>query len=307
MSNQFSPFGTNLFGEPIEPTRGELSNEFTIPPFTVLSAMSGVWQDRKRAWIAHGIKSELGRSAKTFSNNDWVNAKTNQTAPGDGTSIFDPVLCEMVYRWFTKAGDMILDPFAGGSVRGIVAGMLERNYTGIDLSRNQIIANREQAQTIAPPITPKWIVGDSLQVLGTYANKPVDFVFSCPPYADLERYSDDPRDLSTMSYESFVDVYRNIIARSCANLANDRFAAFVVGDIRDKKGFYRGFVGDTIQAFEDAGLKFYNHAILVVSAGTLALRTGKQFRVSRKMGKQHQDLLVFVKGDPKRATEWVSG
>jgi hypothetical protein len=37
------------------------------------------------------------------------------------TSIFDPVLCEIAYRWFCPSGGTVLDPFAGGSVRGIVA------------------------------------------------------------------------------------------------------------------------------------------------------------------------------------------
>jgi hypothetical protein len=31
------------------------------------------------------------------------------------------VLCEIAYRWFSPPGGLILDPFAGGSVRGIVA------------------------------------------------------------------------------------------------------------------------------------------------------------------------------------------
>lgn len=31
-----------------------------------------------------------------------------------GTSIFDPVLCEIAYRWFCPQGGTVLDPFAGG-------------------------------------------------------------------------------------------------------------------------------------------------------------------------------------------------
>ncbi|HXF87125.1 MAG TPA: hypothetical protein VNK48_02075 [Xanthobacteraceae bacterium] len=45
---------------------------------------------------------------------------------GSGTSIFDPVLCEIAYRWFCPPGGSVLDPFAGGSVRGIVASRLGR-------------------------------------------------------------------------------------------------------------------------------------------------------------------------------------
>ena len=50
-----------------------------------------------------------------------------------GTSIFDPVLCEIAYRWFSPVGGLILDPFAGGSVRGIVASKLGRQYIGHEL------------------------------------------------------------------------------------------------------------------------------------------------------------------------------
>jgi hypothetical protein len=85
-------------------------------------------------------------------------------------------------------------------------------------------------------------------------------------------------------------------------LRPDRFACFVVGDIRDKQGFYRGFVKDTVQAFEDAGARLYNEAILVTAIGSLPLRVGRQFEMSRKLGKTHQNVLVFCKGDPKTAT-----
>lgn len=39
----------------------KLADKFMIAPFSVLSARDGWWQERKRAWIALGIQSELGR------------------------------------------------------------------------------------------------------------------------------------------------------------------------------------------------------------------------------------------------------
>jgi DNA polymerase I-like protein with 3'-5' exonuclease and polymerase domains len=55
-------YGTGLLGEALAPKRtGNLAERFLIPPFTVFSARDGFWQDRKRAWIALGIQSELGR------------------------------------------------------------------------------------------------------------------------------------------------------------------------------------------------------------------------------------------------------
>ena len=40
---------------------GSLAAKFGVPPFPVLDARGGWWQDRKRAWLALGIRSEIGR------------------------------------------------------------------------------------------------------------------------------------------------------------------------------------------------------------------------------------------------------
>lgn len=218
-----------------------------------------------------------------------------------GTSIFDPVLCELAYRWFSPARGKVLDPFAGGSVRGIVASVLGRAYTGVELRAEQVAANRAQADIATGP-APVWVCGDSRDI-PEIAPGPYDMVFSCPPYAHLEVYSDDPRDLSTMGYPDFLAAYRRIIAAACAQLAPDSFAVFVVGEVRDKRGNYLNFVGDTVKAFLDAGLSFYNEAILITAVGSLPIRVGKQFAASRKLGKTHQNILVFVKGDGKRAAQ----
>lgn len=218
-----------------------------------------------------------------------------------GTSIFDPVLCELVYRWFCPEAGTILDPFAGGSVRGIVAARLGRQYVGLDLRQEQIEANRAQGDRLCSEdsYAPVWHCGDSRNIAEIAKGVEADLVFSCPPYADLEVYSDDPQDLSTLSYESFIEAYRLIIERSLRLLKPDRFACFVVGDLRDKKGFYRNFPGDTINAFESCGAILYNECILVTVAGSLPIRVRGQFCGSRKLGKTHQNVLVFFKGNPK--------
>jgi hypothetical protein len=130
-------------------------------------------------------------------------------------------------------------------------------------------------------------------------------IFSCPPYADLEIYSDDPADLSTMSYPEFMEAYRKIIRGSVVRLKENRFAVWVVGDVRDPKsnGCYRGLIHETVRAFEDAGAHLYNEAILVSPVGSLAVRVSRMFTSSRKLGKTHQQVLIFVKGNPKKATE----
>jgi hypothetical protein len=628
---------------------GKMAAEFLIPPFSVLNAREGWWQDRKRQWLELGIKSEVGRGDNLLRYSDTLlepdpekreamragrgkakgrtfgqdmldgeggvklkkgvrrstGAEPDETQPGQrerpaglggvtmqslsshpryyeqktaaearvgrkltpeeferdhwvepdseiisGTSIFDPVLCELVYRWFAPKGGQVLDPFAGGSVRGIVAAALGRRYFGIDLRPEQIAANEEQWPAVSahlsgqggtalevPPLrvdeiegirvvrddltlggtkrraldslidqidqdeliyatpaygfaqialaascraagkkatvvvagrkarhprtqlaerlgaeivevekggylttvqkrasdlafergaylvpfgmedeifieaianvarelgeqpkevwcvagsgvlsrslqrawpeaqhhavqigkepsvagarlwkapekfedpaqdpppwpscdnydakawrflrehagegalfwnlgadiseptdmpAPEWRAGDSGEVLAGLQLE-ADLVFSCPPYGDLEVYSDDPADLSTMSVADFDARMAEIVKLAVERLKPDRFAAFVVGDYRGKgPGFYRNFISKTISAFEAAGALLYNEFILVTSVGSLPIRAAKQFRTTRKAGKTHQQLLVFCKGDPKRATE----
>lgn len=659
---QFPPAGPPPGPEAPRPT---LADQFIVPPFSVLDARQGYWQERKRAWVAIGLQSELGRGvpvpSETPSEQELVDgrkkgltwgqseamtdptlnayrkankkkrepnaipggqpmpldrAKSRKAADGrsnlngapatpewatgtgtanmaPGTSIFDPVLCELAYRWFSPAHGSVLDPFAGGSVRGILAALLGRAYTGIDLRPEQIAANEEQWARIsarsssakgpadplpvyehdpdaltpiqrvrlpnggsvalkredlyavdddgrlngskpralielarrenavglvaassrmatmgsrvalaakilglpcrihvpsgeettetraaraygaelitqspgyltvlqargrkdaeergwlyvplglehpisieqvrkqaaniprdgsikrivvtvgsgtalagvlwgmadagidlpvlgvcvredeirkkvvaklskeAPPdwesrvklvpcglaydaeasvskldgvqldpvyeakilpfledgdlfwivgirgsaraheqsrplsaTTPRWICGDSARLAELVPeSERFDLIFSCPPYGDLEVYSEDPLDLSTMDRTTFLAAYRGIIHQAVSRLKDNRFAVFVVGDYRDKAGFYSNFVSETIAAFEGAGARLYNEGILLTSVGSLPIRVGKQFASGRKLGKTHQNVLVFYKGDPAR-------
>ena len=287
-----------------------LADKFGVPPFSVLDRRGGEWQDRKRQWGRLGIQSEIGRDSIVNRLNIGDNglalmlrsgAKGMGVPLADGISVFDPVLCELAYRWHTLPGDRILDPFAGGSVRGIVASTLARWYVGVDLRGEQIEANEAQAH-LGSDIAPRWIQGDSVR-LSDHLDPADEFdlVFSCPPYADLEVYSDNPRDLSRMPYEEFREAHARIIAAATARLRNDRFAAWVISDVRDKRGAYRGLVVDTIRAFEAAGLSFHNDAVLLDQVGTAAVRAERPFRATRKLTRVHQHLLIFVKGDAKRA------
>jgi len=308
---EFALHGLDLFGEVVKPkASGPVAERFTLPPFTILDARMAEWQERKRAWAALGIRGEEGRSAKAYNIHGWVEEKRDSVGwegcvHGDGTSIFDPVVCELAYRWFSAKGAQIVDPFAGGSVRGIVAGCLGRSYWGCDLRLEQIAANQAQAERIAPQVLPVWVCGDSMDTL---TDAPAaDLLFSCPPYGDLEKYSDDPRDLSAMDWHAFVAAYKRIIFRAVGKMKQDTFACFVVGDFRDGKGFYRNFVSETIDGFEQAGARLYNEAILATPVGTAAMRVTKQFETSRKMAKTHQNVLVFCKGDPRKASAACQG
>lgn len=538
-------------GDPVP--RPSLVDRFGLPPFDVFDARQGYWQDRKRAWLMTGIRSEIGR----------------------GTNLADPVLCELAYRWFCPLGGLVLDPFAGGSVRGVIAAAIGRRYHGIDLRPDQVDANRDQAEDIlmwsgnrgdadatvddptiitpieyhggyavkrddlfslggsrggkvrsclalihragatgvttagsrhspqvnivatiaqhlglpcrvhvpagdmtpelvaaqesgaevvqhtpghntviikraaddaaergwlnvpfgmecqdavdqtatqvanlvdlpcerlivpvgsgmtlagiltgltthgidlpvtgivvgadpedrldryAPPnwrtmVTlvrtpmaygesypepvldglpldpiyeakclpylrpgdilwvvgrrqtatdsgvamvesppmPEWTCGDSLSVLPQMESGSADMVFTCPPYYNLEAYSDDPADLSTMTYERFDAAYGKIIAECARILRPDRFMMIVTGDARDTRGTMHDLRGETIRAATRAGLHYVTGAVLLTQVGSTAIMAGRAFVATRTLGRVHQDVTIFVRGDRSSA------
>lgn len=301
-----------------------LADRFTMPPFSILDRRQGEWQDRKRRWLSLGIQSEVGRGdALTFAKSKGTDPVSQKLlAVSDGTSIFDPVVCELVYRWFSRPGATVLDPFCGGSVRGIVAGMLGRQYTGIDIRMEQVAANTAQATrlqfadtnldprcqpTADPGWRPLWMVGDATAIDDVVPwDGEYDLVFSCPPYADLEVYSDDPRDISTWSYDDFLAGHGKAIRDACDHLRNDRYACWVIGDVRERQsGCYRGLPYATVAAFEAAGLRLLNECIILDPPATAAIRAARPFEANRKLTRVHQVLYVFVKGDVRRASDWA--
>lgn len=286
-----------------------LADRFGVPPFSVLDRRAGYWQERRNRWLRIGIESELGRDGvRTYAKNAGNDEVTKKIESYGTISIFDPVVCELVYRWFTAPGARVYDPFAGGSVRGIVASTLGRRYIGVDLSKAQVKANQAQEHLAGDPL-PVWFVGDSRDV-GAWVHGDLgdmDLIFTCPPYGDLEVYSDDPRDLSTMRYPDFLTAYYEVIEDAVARLALNRFAAWVISDIRDRDGNYRGLVADTIAMFRAVDAQLYNDVIILDPVASTAIRAGQSFRATRKIARCHQHLLIFAKGDPRTAAEYAKG
>jgi len=286
----------------IDEAKKSLLERFIIPPFSIFDARQGYWQDRKRIW-KQLLKDDADSRENVLGFSDAVSNwgyKTGCKNVACNESVFDPVLSEVVYKWFCLLGGKVLDPFAGGIIRGGVAELLGYKYTGIELRGEQIEINNKKAKELG--IKPQYIKTDASN-LDDFIKDKFDLIFTSPPYFNLEGYSNDEKDLSNLkNYEDFKQRYLEIIEKSCDKLNDDRFACFLVGEIRDKEGGYYNFISDTIGGFLRAGLKYYNEVIYIEALGTAAIRAGRVF-VNRKITKVHQNLLVFYKGDLKKIKE----
>lgn len=320
----------NSDGSNSEPANASLEDRFVIPPFSVLDTRKGYWQARKRMWReligdtgesredklikspeikykdlyqrTRKHREELGLTFKEYIEK-YVPAdvleREGKKVLSTGVSLFDPVLSEIMCKWFTPYdGAKIFDCFAGDTQKGLVFAQCGFDFTGIELRQEQVdINNRVIADR---GLNIRYICDDGQNVAEHIEANSQDLLFSCPPYYDLEKYSDLPNDASNQgTYEEFIEILRRAYTQALGCLKDDRFVVVVVGDVRSKtNGCYYDFCGDIKRIFRDAGVNLYNEIILVETGASTALRAGR-YMESRKVAKMHQNVLVFYKGDTK--------
>ncbi len=305
---EFEPFKlnfnlTDVINDETE-THAKLADKFLVSPFSVIDLKSGLMLERAKRWRKYGIESELGRDEELTYQVKKIQQNYKGMKTVKGTSTFNPALTEVIYTWFAKPGDRVIDPWAGGSVRGIVAAVQKYKYTGLDIAKKQLEENAKQCKKLKGN-HPQYLLKDSSDAASWEGMPEADLMIGCPPYGDLEVYSKNPRDLSNMPPAQFKKAYAQTIQNVFNNLHIDRFAAIVVGDYRDK-GVLQDFVSLTIASFVAAGFTYHNEAIILTPIATAAIRAARVFTPSRRLVKVHQNMLIFVKGDPTKATKRLS-
>lgn len=307
-----------------------LFDRFIVPPFSVLDTRKGYWQERKKKW--YELMGDLGDSRKDtlvtsveikykdlyqrtrehrkelgISFKEYIEKyvpkeeleKEQSKIVAQGVSIFDPVVSEIICKWFTPyTGAKIFDCFAGDTAKGLVFSECGFEFTGIELRKEQVEVN---LSVIKERKNIKYICDDGQNVLKHIAPESQDLLFSCPPYFDLEVYSDLPNDASNQkNYQEFIQILKNAFSNAISCLKENRFAVICVGDVREKStGFYYDFCGDIKQMFKEAGMRLYNEIILIEQTASTALRASR-YMDYRKVAKTHQHILVFYKGDTKK-------
>lgn len=278
----------------------KLQDKFIVPPFSVLNAREGYWQDRKSYWnilisdngeSRDNIESKVNAIVKNWENKPYKGGVIRENS----ISILDSVLAEIINKWFGLPGGKTFDCFAGDTVFGYVSSYVGNTFTGIELRKSQSDLNNQRVKGM----NANYICDDGRNVLNHLEINSQDLLFSCPPYFDLEIYSDLPNDASNQKeYKDFIHILDVAFSNSIKCLKDNRFAVIVCGDIRNEKGNYYRFPDDIKDIFYKNGLILYNELILVQSVGNGALRANRYMN-SRKVVKMHEQVLVFFKGNPK--------
>ncbi len=278
-----------------------LEDTFIVPPFSVLDGRQGYWRERKQWWREKiGDDGQARESAQAFKGTDYfANSKYGfEINSAGGVSILDGCLAEVLLKWFTpqETGNKTFDCFAGDTVFGFISAYMGNEFTGIELREEQASFNNKSVKGMSA----KYICDDGRNVLKHLGEESQDMLFSCPPYFDLEVYSDKENDASNQeTYEDFIKILDTAFSESIKALKQNRFAVVVCGDIRDKQGNYYNFVGDIKNIFIKNGVKLYNDIVLLDPIGTACIRARKAMG-NRKVTKVHQNVLVFYKGDTSK-------
>ncbi|MEQ1893242.1 MAG: DNA methyltransferase [Planctomycetota bacterium] len=180
---------------------------------------------------------------------------------------------------YTRAGDLVVDPFCGGGTTLDVARSLGREARGFDIAPTRDDIERADARKL--PLEP-----------GT-----ADFVFMDPPYSTHLEYSKDGACIGEL--DAFEPAYFEALARCFAEaercLKDRRYLAVYVSDSFKKK---RGFVGIGARLFVLLEQRFKAVDHVTVVRGNRKLEKPRFHKVAEEENfflRGFNHLLVFKK------------
>jgi DNA modification methylase len=170
----------------------------------------------------------------------WVLPKRDTTGAHLGWywGNFIPQIPHQLMLRYTKAGEWVLDPFAGSGTTLIECNRLGRHGIGIEL--NPEVAEKARELIARQPsqagATSTLIAGDSRTIdlrneLAKAGTSSVQLVVMHPPYHDIIGFSDDERDLSNAKgAEAFLQMFAEVVDNMSPLLDRRRYLAVVIGD-----------------------------------------------------------------------------
>lgn len=165
-------------------------------------------------------------------------------------------------RFFTKEGQVVLDPFVGVGSTLKACALDNRSGIGFELNPHYAELARQRLENeITPMFPPEYaqdiLVGDSGELLNDLDEDSIDFVVTSPPYWNIlhkedhkvkqeriangldTRYSDDDRDLGNfIDYEEFLLKLTDILGNCGRVLKSQKYMAIIISDFRHKSKYY---------------------------------------------------------------------
>ena len=203
-----------------------------------------------------------GETGHTGERSETMRADHDSVYTGTHSVFAAPLVEWILLRYGGEPGGHILDAFAGGPPRGLVSSIMGYNYTGFEIRQAQIDENEHTLRQLGLG-NYNYVLGDGRFLADGIG--PFDAALTCPPYYDLEKYSDLENDLSNLgTYGQFnFGMYSAALAHSKI-MKPGAFVCIVVGNFRDKKGELIDFRAHTVENFREVGFIFWQEAMISV-------------------------------------------
>jgi hypothetical protein len=235
----------------------------------------------------------LGETGHTGERTGTMRADHDSIYTGTHSVFACPLVEWILLRYGGRAGGRVLDAFAGGPPRGVVSGFMGYQYHGFEIRQEQIDENLAVVKTLdLRNIHYHHADGRFLEAQVS----DFDFALTCPPYWNLETYSDLHEDLSNaQSYSEFLAGISFSIESHWPLMKPGAFVCWVVGPFRDKRtGELYDFPAHVIDLFSEIGFTYWQSVVLVKNFASAAKRASNAWR-NKRLVPRHEFLQVFRK------------
>lgn len=149
---------------------------------------------------------------------------------------FIPQIPNQLIRRYTKAGELVFEPFMGSGTTLFECEKLEREYLGFDIN-SQIIdfvqgkmSNSRQNQFCV--LEKSALDPNSFEESFNLIGKKAQFMIFHPPYMDIIKFTNHKDDLSQFSnINDFIKHFKSVCENSLRFLDKERYFALVIGDV----------------------------------------------------------------------------
>lgn len=249
---------------------------------------SSIWKPDKN--ITKYLKDIINDKCQTRETLNYNRSDRRHGVNNGKCSVFNPHLAQMVYSAYCPKNAKIYDPFGGGGTRGYIATKMGHDYTGVELRKEEYLRIKEQMKEWK--ITFNIINDDCMSYT---PNDEYDFIFTCPPYYDLEVYSDLDNDLSNAkTYNDYLLMLDTVLLNCYNCLKENHFAVFIIGNFRNRKGELEHLNGDLIRIAKKNGFKLWDELIWEGASNVALTRCGK-FEKNRKSVRMHEYIIILKK------------
>lgn len=221
-----------------------------------------------------------------------------------GVSRFPVNICTNLIKFYSELGDTVLDPCAGHNSRMETIFKLGRNYIGYDVSKEYMKWNRMVAEKLLNDGLSKFVkinnptitLREKSSTWMEEGNESMDFIFTSPPYHNLEYYGDEETQMGwNKTYIQFLENISLMLNECLRVLKVGKYCAININDFKVDGKFF-DYHGDVMNIGKQLGFQIQDVIIMTYKRSIKQVFL-KEVETRKSLPKNHEFIIVFKKMD----------